>query len=170
MDSSANLVSVRNSGCTPQNSSGSFEKPRTTRGDSKRARTVLWKLFKQRRGEHIKCTPGVIFCSPNIGCAPQNSVCDTNLPVGRLWVVWKVWEIISILVLGSSQRGGGIWWSLNLNLLFMMILHWEIILQDYRWKYVFSWLRYRKGRRIHLRLPPQLPGLPTMSLLQQPKR
>ena len=39
MDSSANLVSERGSGCVPQNSNGTFEEPRTTRADSKRART-----------------------------------------------------------------------------------------------------------------------------------
>ena len=39
MDSSANLVSERGSGCAPQNSNGTFEEPRTTRADSKRART-----------------------------------------------------------------------------------------------------------------------------------
>ena len=39
MDSSANLVSERGSGCAPQSSNGTFEEPRTTRADSKRART-----------------------------------------------------------------------------------------------------------------------------------
>ena len=39
MDSSPNLVSVHSSGCAPRNSNGTFEEPRTTRADSKRART-----------------------------------------------------------------------------------------------------------------------------------
>jgi len=39
MDLSANLVSERGSGCAPQNSNGTFEELRTTRADSKRART-----------------------------------------------------------------------------------------------------------------------------------
>ena len=39
MDSSANIVSERGSGCAPQSSNGTFEEPRTTRADSKRART-----------------------------------------------------------------------------------------------------------------------------------
>ena len=39
MDSSANLVSERGSGCAPQNSNGTFEEPMTSRADSKRART-----------------------------------------------------------------------------------------------------------------------------------
>ena len=39
MDSSSNLVPERSSACASANSSGSFEEPRTTRGDSKRART-----------------------------------------------------------------------------------------------------------------------------------
>ena len=39
MDSSPNLVSERSSGCAPENSNGTFEEPRTTRADSKRART-----------------------------------------------------------------------------------------------------------------------------------
>ena len=38
MDSSPNLVSERSSGCAPQNSNGTFEEPRTTRAESKRAR------------------------------------------------------------------------------------------------------------------------------------
>ena len=39
MDLSTNLVSERGSGCAPRNSNGTFEEPRTTRADSKRART-----------------------------------------------------------------------------------------------------------------------------------
>ena len=39
MDSSPNLVSVHSSGCAPRNSNGTFEESRTTRADSKRART-----------------------------------------------------------------------------------------------------------------------------------
>ena len=38
MDSSPNLVSERGPGSPPQNSSGTFEEPRTIRADSKRAR------------------------------------------------------------------------------------------------------------------------------------
>ena len=39
MDSSANLVSERSSGCAPQIANDTFEEPRTTRAESKRART-----------------------------------------------------------------------------------------------------------------------------------
>ena len=39
MDSSPNLVSERSLGCAPQNSSGTFEEPRTTRAGTKRAKT-----------------------------------------------------------------------------------------------------------------------------------
>ena len=39
MDSSANLVSERGSGCAPQIANDTSEEPRTTRSDSKRART-----------------------------------------------------------------------------------------------------------------------------------
>ena len=39
MDSSPNLVSERSAGLIPQNSNGTSEEPRTTRADSKRART-----------------------------------------------------------------------------------------------------------------------------------
>ena len=39
MDSSPNLVPERSSACASPNSNGTFEEPRTTRADSKRART-----------------------------------------------------------------------------------------------------------------------------------
>jgi hypothetical protein len=39
MDSSPNLVPERSSGCAPLNSNGTSEEPRTTRAESKRART-----------------------------------------------------------------------------------------------------------------------------------
>ena len=51
-----------------------------------------------------------------------------------------------------------------------MILLWEIIWQDHQLKLILLLLRYRNGWWIHLRLPLQLPGRPTVSLLQHLRR
>ena len=88
MDSSANLVSERGSGCAPQNSNGTFEEPRTTRADYKRARTGNSSSNREVSTQSV--LKESFFCSPNIGCAPQISACDINLPEAHPRVVSKV--------------------------------------------------------------------------------
>ena len=103
----------------------------------------------------MKCSPGVFFFSPFQHCAPHKSVCDANLPLMHPSIGIKIWGMIFRNVPFTSQGGFEVLSAQNFNLLFEMILHCERIWQDHRWKIMSSWLRYRKGRRIHLRLPRQ---------------
>ena len=63
MDSSPNLVPELGSGYAPQNSSSIFEEPRTTRADSKRARTGN----SSNNGEvsTVSVLDGSFFASPS---------------------------------------------------------------------------------------------------------
>ena len=88
-----------------------------------------WKLFKQRRGEHTKCSQRVIFCSPNIGCAPNKNVCDVNLPLIHPSLGIKVWEMIFLWALTDCLRGPDTFWYMNLNLWYYYVFAWLIIQQ-----------------------------------------
>ena len=103
MDSSANLVSVRNSGCTPQNSSGSFEKPRTTRGDSKRARTGN----SSNNGE--VSTLSVLlgsFFALQILAARHKIVCAIQISLWGAYGLYGKFERLSLFWCWALLRGG----------------------------------------------------------------
>ena len=167
MDSSPNLVSERSSGFIPQHSSGTFEEPRTTRADSKRARTGNSSSNEEVNAQSVH--KGSFFPLP-LMAARHNILSDANHPSGRLRVILKVWGKIFLWARSTSQGEGCIWRPLNFNLLFTMILHWEIIFHDYRWKLICHYFRHRRWLKIRLHLRARVPERLTQSLLWRVRR
>ena len=121
MDSSPNLVSERSSGCAPQNSNGTFEEPRTTRADSKRARTGN----SSNNGK--VSTQSVLkgsFFALQIVTARHNIVCAMHISPSLTQGFCRKFEGWSICGHRMLLRGGGaIWCYLNFNSIFTVILH-----------------------------------------------
>ena len=121
MDMLSNLVPELGLGFAPQNSSVSFEEPRTTRGDSKRARTG-----KSSSNEEVSTESVLLgsFFAFHFNTARRTKVCAMQVSPRLTQGLYRKFEGRSICGHGALLRGGGcIWTLLNLNLLFTMMLH-----------------------------------------------
>ena len=162
MDSSPNLISVRSSGCTPQNLSGSFEKPRTTRGDSKRARTDK----SSSNGE--VCTKSVLlwsFFALHFNTARRTKVWAIQIfPQPHPNIVPQVWEMIFLWALTDCPRGPDTFWYMNLNFWYCDICAWLKIQQVQQWQFISNHSRHLLQSQIQLHHPQLVPGCPMESL------
>ena len=118
MDSSPNLVPERSSGCAPLNSNGTSEEPRTTRAESKRARTGN----TSSNGE--VSTQSVLkgsFFAPQIMAARRKILCAIQISrplTARLyrnfegWSVYGHWALLRRILISSDiwTLILGSWW------------------------------------------------------------
>ena len=109
MDSSSNLVPERSSACASANSSGSFEEPRTTRFDSKRARTANNSNDGKVSTQSLLWGPFFAFPSKT---ARRTKVCEMCISLTLTWRLCRKFEGWLIRGHWPLIRGGAASWGL----------------------------------------------------------